>query len=50
MLGKIDPGLAGTKLYIDDCAEGNAPPTFMRSVRWRALHLIAGIIDGAPLV
>ncbi|HWO94379.1 MAG TPA: hypothetical protein VNL92_06405, partial [Dehalococcoidia bacterium] len=50
MLSKIDPGLAGTQLHVDERVERHAPPTVMRAVRWRAFRLIAGVIDGEPLV
>src|SRR5690606_4103257 len=50
MLSKIDPGLAGAQLHVDERVERNTPPTFMRAVRWRAFRLIAGVIDGEPLV
>jgi hypothetical protein len=50
MLGKIDPGLAGAKLPLDGCAERGTPPAFMRSVSRRAFDLLAGVIDGKPLV
>ena len=50
MLGKIDPGLSVPELHINDRAERHTPPSLMRSVSWRAFHLVTGVIDGKPPV
>jgi hypothetical protein len=49
-LSKINPGFAGTHLHVDERAERDATPTFMRAIRWHAFRLIAGVIDGESLV